>query len=56
MIKEKQELNKTNQQQFPLRTDSIKYELLYKESVKENKSINLILNEIIAKHYGMNVQ
>lgn len=56
MKREKNEVNKTNQQQFPLRTDSTKFELLYKDSVNEKKSINLILNEIIAKHYGINLQ
>ena len=53
MKKEKIESNKSNQQQFPLRTDLAKFELLYTESIKEKKSMNLILNEIIAKHFNL---
>lgn len=56
MIKEKQEMNKTNKQQFPFRTDETKFELLYKDSLNQNKSINLVLNEIVEKYYNNNMQ
>lgn len=54
MIKEKQEMNKTNQHQFPFRTDSVKFELLYKDSISKNKSMNLTLNDIVDWYFKIN--
>ena len=48
--------NEKNEATFHLRTDNKKYELLYKDAKKSKKSINLIMNEIIAKHYEINVE
>lgn len=47
------EKNKTNEKTIHVRTDLNKSDLIYADAKKNNKSINLIINEIIAKHYGL---